>query len=219
MSYALDMARIDVVAQSRYDRWLARNQSPLHADPTAQACLTAKLSRVFFTGEYTSEKSSNIVAATYAAKLAVAISHWGMSFDDVVDVADFGVAQLVSQVSPDLRAPSGPRHLDLKTRLYQAQPVAQLIQLAVITCVASRLVATCDEATFLEHGAALREWAENSLDILHALTKIAGKKDITPFIEQAKSLIKRVLGEVDAARKARKLARKLAKLQVEAEEA
>lgn len=219
MSYALDVARIDVVAQSRYDRWLARNQSPLHADPTALACLTQKLSRVYFNGEYTSEKSSNIVAATYAAKLSAAISSWGMSFDDIVDVADFHVAQVVSQVSPDLRAPAGPRHLDLKARLYQATPVAQLIQLAIITCVASRLLATCDEASFLEHGATLREWSENSLEVLQSLTKLAAKKDCLPFLEQAKSLLKRVLGEVDAARKARKLARKLAKVQVEAEEA
>ncbi len=212
MSQPLDIARIDITAQSCYDRWLSRCETPLHADPTAIACMAVRLTRMYSSGEYTAEKNANITLATYAAKLSDAIARWGLNFDDVVEVAGFAIAQLVAAVSPDLRAPAGPRHLDLKTRLYQAPPLAQLIKLAAILCTASRVLSDFEQEDYLEYEDELREWAERSLDIVSAFAKVAARKDVAPYMQQARTLLDRILGEVDASLKARKAARESARL-------
>jgi hypothetical protein len=196
----LDTVRIEVVTGMRHEELVARNQAPNVAEPTEVAVLAANLTRKFYHGDVVAD-SSHVLIAEWAGRMVYAMQHYGCNYEDVCDVAEHAIAQVVSGISPDLRLPPGPRHLNLKSRLGQADIVAQIVKLAEITCVARRILSSCTATDMAQHAMLLRSWADEALDLMSVFHRLEANKRIVVVLAAAKKMVGEIAQRAEAARK------------------
>ena len=185
------------------------SRTPLfgYANPADVGPMAVRLMRIV-RGEAPTEESARFRAdAAIAGNLIYAVERYGCTFDDIIDIAGLGVANLLAQITPDCRL-SGPRRSDdLRSQIGQATPEAQTLRLAEILCAAEALESRFrnDSDAVLEHDLALKAWLAQRLSWLGAMHKLMAFAPIKKRILACQETLLRMEAARESVRDAIKL--------------
>lgn len=154
---------------------------PLRPRPEDIAEAAERLLRQYFGPELFDDADAELRAIEAAGMLYYAISDYGCSFEDIVQLGGVEVATLVAAITPDHRMPGPKREQYLGSQLSQASYVAQTLKLAHSMLWLQAISAALhqedpeDSAAFAQqHHQWLNFWLTailHSLTACHALTR------------------------------------------------
>lgn len=203
MTHTLDQEQIRVMVQLRHEEFLYRDQAtPRDVDPLSVGAVAADIASHIFYGDAVgaSSQSHQAVLANCVGMLIYAMEKYGYSFDAICDFAEYQVARAVSGLSPDIRLPAGQRTAYHCSTLANAEPVAQIVKLAEIS-LASDAVRHASDGDFALHVDAYKRWADDSLIMLTAMTKLRGYPYAICMIADIKKTLIATLRRVETTRK------------------
>lgn len=154
---------------------------PLRPQPDDIAEAATRLLRSYFGAELFDDAEAELRAIEAAGMLYYAISDYGCSFEDLVQLGGVEVASLVAAITPDHRMPGPKREQYLGSQLSQASYVAQALKLAHATLWLQSISWALqqedpeDSAAFVaQHHQWLNFWLTtilHSLTACHAMTR------------------------------------------------
>jgi hypothetical protein len=181
----VDMRHSEV--QSRYTLFGYAN--PDHVRP-----LAAKLVRLVHREDHSEASVRQRAFAQAAGMLIYAIERYGCTFDDIVDIAGYGVATMLAGASPDTRL-SGPRRsIELRKTLGQADPDSQAVRLAEILCSSRDLLLRLEDDLdyVLISDIALKAWVADRLGWLDSMHKLRATEALRRYIHQARKTVETI---------------------------
>jgi hypothetical protein len=197
-----DLIYLGIYARFRHRDLTLREVSPGRADPQVVGPLAAQYAARYLHGEFTAETAAQIHAAHGAGLLIYAMDGYGLTFEDVCGVASPEVAGLLAPITPDNRLHEPKRHLDLRSALARADPVAQTVRLAEIVASARGVLANVPPDQLASHESHLKLAADRGTQLIRALHALQGK--LAPQLDEALVVLARLSRAVDDARRAKK---------------
>lgn len=197
-----DLVYVGIYARFRHRELVLREGAPGRANPQAVGPLAATYAARYLRGEFTAEAAEQIHFAHAAGLLVYAMDGYGLTYEEVCGVAGPAVAELLAPITPDNRLREPRRHLELRSALARADPVAQAVRLAEIVAAARGAATDIPPDRLAGHESHLRLVADRGTHLVRALHALNGK--LTPQLDEAQAALNHLTRAVDDARRAKK---------------
>lgn len=114
------------------------------------------------------------------------------SFESLTDLGGYRVAEVVTQISPDIRLPVSKRHDERLLRLQQSNWKGQVVELAVLLTqldvVRSEPWAAMCGSRFAE----IRSWIQQADKRLAAIIRLTDQAILKPYFKEAKNKLQAI---------------------------
>lgn len=160
--------------KAMHPAFLKRDREPKRPDPTKIGEEASNIMRLWHSAQFNPSHKEHYGLAR-AGGLLLYSAHYGASFEDINDLCGLATAQLVTQISPDLRLPDTRRKQLVVGEVSASGPVGQAVKLAELILWGKELIKSTNKASFCrKHRIFLRTWFHTSstlLSVMHDLRR------------------------------------------------
>jgi hypothetical protein len=208
MSVELDQEALRIYVIFRHPSLPMRRDVPPRGDPELVANLAARHTVKVLGGICDGDQCQ---VATCAGLLVYGMDGYGLSYEEVCQVASQRVAEVLRQITPDNRLTDPQRNFELRSRLGQADPTTLVVKLAEIEASTKAAKTEYGRETLAARASDLKNWADRTVHLFQAMRTLRELPKMRADMDEAQRAVVRLAQDAEAARDAGRQARAAAR--------
>lgn len=185
IAYGVDLVRVESFVFLRHSEAASRSPMFGHADPNEVGQYALKIAKRLNAVIYDKHAIQKLHEVRAAGMLVYSLERYGCVYDDLVELAGIGTAELVANASCDPRLQATKRGVMLCSTLGQGTIYSQIVRLAEIICSVKRLSDSLLPEGILAHDTALKAWIHDRLGWVDSMSLLSSNSKVRPYASRA----------------------------------